>query len=84
MSDFQGYYDRRMKAEVSNAEHEARVDIRTQDRLRRALEIKLGQTVIDAVEAGLQPQNAFKAVEGIWLQEARLDEQRKRAERSYR
>lgn len=60
------------------------VDIRTQDRLRRALEIKLGQAVIDAIEGGLQPREAFKAVEGIWLQEARLDEARKRDERSYR
>lgn len=59
------------------------VDIRVQDRLRRNLEIKLGQAVIDAIGAGLMPANAMKAVEAVYSLEKNCEETRKAFERTY-
>jgi len=58
-------------------------DIRTQDRLRRELSIVLGKAVIDAVEAGLQPDGALKAVAEIYSQEVSLEKSRQTAALSY-
>ena len=58
-------------------------DIRVQDRLRRELSIVLGQAVIDAIESGLQPDSAMKAVEEVYQQEQRCAETRKAFERTY-
>lgn len=58
-------------------------DVRVQDRLRRDLEIKLAQAVIEAIEAGLTPANSLKAVDAIWQSERRLAETRKANERTY-
>jgi hypothetical protein len=58
-------------------------DIRTQDRLRRELAIKLGKAVIDAVEAGLNPDGALKATAEIYWQEVRLQKSRQDAALSY-
>jgi hypothetical protein len=59
------------------------IDIRTQDRLRRDLAIKLGKAVIDAIEGGLQPEGAAKAVKEIWDQEQRLTQSRDALARTY-
>lgn len=58
-------------------------DIRTQDRLRRELAIKLGQAVTEAVEAGLQSDEALKATAEIYWQEVRLQKSRQAAALSY-
>jgi hypothetical protein len=59
------------------------VDIRVQDRLRRDLAIKLGQAVIDAIDAGLLPGNASKAVKEIFESELRSEETRRVFARSH-
>lgn len=59
------------------------IDIRVQDRLRRDLAIKLGQAVIDAIKAGLQSENAMKAVEEIWNGEKSCQVTRKAFARTY-
>lgn len=58
-------------------------DIRTQDRLRRELAIKLGEAVIEAVKAGLQPDGALKATAEIYWQEVGLQKSRQAAALSY-
>ncbi len=59
------------------------IDIRVQDRLRRDLAIKLGQTVIDAIEAGLQSENAMKAIEEIYNGEKCCQETRQAFARTH-
>jgi hypothetical protein len=58
-------------------------DIRVQDRLRRELAIKLGWAVIDAVNKGLSPEQAKKAVEEIWQIEVMCERTRQAFARTY-
>jgi hypothetical protein len=58
-------------------------DIRHQRNLQRELAIKLGQAVIDAIAAGLHPDNANAAVEEVWLAERRLEQSRRAFEKTY-
>lgn len=59
------------------------VDVRVQDRLRRDLESKLMMAVFDAIENGLNPDFAQKAVQSVWQQEQRCAETRKAFARTY-
>jgi hypothetical protein len=58
-------------------------DIRVQDGLRRDLESKLMMAVFDAIEGGLNADNAQKAVQSLWDQDQRLGRERQVAARSY-
>jgi hypothetical protein len=61
-----------------------RVDIRVQDQLQRSLVVALTDTIAAAIECGgLQPDNAFKAVQEVWESEKRLADSRKAAARTY-
>lgn len=56
-------------------------DIRHQRNLQRELAIKLGQAVIDAVTAGLNPDNAKAAVEQVWQTELSCEQTRRAFEK---
>jgi hypothetical protein len=59
-------------------------DIRIQAQLKRSLVVALTDTIAAAIEAGgLQPENAFKAVQEVWESEKRLEESRKAFARTY-
>jgi hypothetical protein len=58
-------------------------DIRVQARLRRALEIRLGQAVMEAIAGGLNGDNALQATKVIYENEVACERSRRIAARSY-
>lgn len=60
-----------------------KADIRVQARLQRSLTVTLMESVTAAVESGLNPDNAAKAVKEVSDSEQRLAEIRRTSARSY-
>lgn len=58
-------------------------DIRVQRQLQRTLTVTLMDAVAAAVEFGLHPDNAAKAVQEVWESEQRLGRDRKAVARTY-
>lgn len=58
-------------------------DKRVQDGLRRELDAKLRMAVFDAIEGGLNPDLAFKAVQSVFESEKQYAESRRLLAISY-
>lgn len=58
-------------------------DIRIQRQLQRSLTVTLMDAIAAAVEFGLHPDNATKAVREVWESEQRLEQSRKALARTY-
>lgn len=58
-------------------------DIRIQKQLQRSLTVTLMDAIAAAVEFGLDPDNATKAVQEVWDSEQRLAQSRKALARTY-
>lgn len=60
-----------------------KISISNQNRLQRELEIKLQEAISAAVDAGLDPLNAWCAVKSVYDFETKLERGRKEDARSY-
>lgn len=58
-------------------------DIRVQRQLQRSLTVTLMDAIAAAIEFGLHPDNATKAVQEVWESEQQLAQSRKASARTY-
>lgn len=58
-------------------------DIRIQRQLQRSLTVTLMDAISAAIEFGLHPDNATRAVQEVWDSEQRLEQSRRADARTY-